>query len=235
MKAGEKKPSRTPDLEEVWNRLLTRGWLAERSQDVQDRLFSIARVRVYRPGEPLYSSGEQPRGIYGIARGALDISVPREDGQEIMAHRALAGFWIGDLALFASQPRLIPATAATEVVAAVLSRAQLSGLLEHYPELIWDFYALSHRNVATILQLIANLSIPRAEARIALRLLSVDQRQTHSEDWVTLSQDKLAQLTALSLPTVQRTLRHFAEQGWVELGYGRLRVRDREKLLGMCG
>lgn len=223
-----------PPLGEVWKMLEERGWLAERSPDVRARLLGIAEVRAYRPGGSLYMVGEPPRGVYGIARGSVDLSIPRDDGQEIVVHRTQPGFWIGDLALFSFRTRLISVTAATGVIAAFLPKTGLTALLERYPELIRDFYMLSHRNMATTLQLIANLSIPRADERIALRLLIYDQRLKQSEDWLPLSQEKLAQLTALSLPTVQRTLRRLEESGIVELGYGRLRIRDREKLLGYC-
>ena len=74
----------------------------------------------------------------------------------------------------------------------------------------------------------------RPEARIALRLLIYYQRQTQAPDWIPLSQEKLAHLTALSLPTVERALRTFVDNGLVELGYGRLRICDREKLLRYC-
>jgi len=229
------KVGNTPPLGEVWKILEQRGWLVDRTPEVRARLRGIAQVVTYRPGEPLFIVGEPPRGVYGIARGALDISIPREDGQEVVVHRAQSGFWVGDLALFSSLPRLITATAATEITAAFLSKTRLSQLLEQYPELILDFYVLSHRNVATTLQLMANLSIPSSEARIALRLLIYDQRQAKGQDWIPLSQEKMAELTALSLPTVQRTLRRLEEAGIVELGYGRLQIRDREQLLRYCG
>ena len=224
-----------PPLDDVWTILEQRGWLAERTADVRTRLRGIAQVRTYPRGEPLYMVGEPPNGVFGIARGALDISIPREDGQEIVVHRAQPGFWVGDLALFSGLPRLVTITAAANTVAAYLPKTRLSQLLEQYPELILDFYILSHRNVATTLQLLSNLSIPRAEERLALRLLIYDQRQTKSDEWIPLSQEKLAALTALSLPTVQRTLRGFEESGLVELGYGRLRIRDREQLLRYSG
>jgi CRP-like cAMP-binding protein len=230
----DKIAANTPTLGDVWKMLEARGWLSERSPEVRDRLLGIAQVRVYQPGENLYSVGEEPQGVYGVARGALDISIPREDGLEIVIHSAQPGFWVGDLALFSSQRRLITATTATEVVAAFLSNNRLSQLLDRYPNLISDFYVLSHRNMATTLRLLANLSIPRAEARVALRLLIHDQKQTRTGDWLPMSQEKLAQLTALSLPTVQRTLRCLDDSGIVELGYGRLRVCDRIKLLERC-
>jgi CRP-like cAMP-binding protein len=227
--------AKTPSLQEVWALLEARGWLSERSPDVRTRLRGIARVRSYQPGENLFSTGERPLGVYGVARGALDISIPREDGQEIIVHRTQPGFWVGDLALFSAQRRIITATAATDAVVAFLPKDRLAQLLERHPELVTDFYMLSHRNVATTLQLIANLSIPRAETRIALRLLIYDQRQGSEQDWLPLSQEKLAQVTALSVPTVQRALRHFVEAGAVELGYGRVRVIDRDRLFSHCG
>jgi CRP-like cAMP-binding protein len=225
----------TPLIGEVWDMLAERGWLAERTPDVQSKLRNIAQVRTYRPGEHLYLVGKPPGGIHGLARGAIDISVPREDGQEVVLHRAQAGFWIGDSALFSGMPRLVTVTAATETVAAYLPRTQLWGLLEKHPNLTLDFYVLSHRNMATILQLLANLSIPRAGARIASCLLSFNRRKKKDQDWVLLSQEKLAELSALSLPTVQRTLRHLEETGIVELGYGRLRIRDPQQLSRYSG
>lgn len=224
-----------PPLDEVWTILEERGWLAERTADVRTKLRGIAQVRTYRRGEPVFVVGEPPKGVYGIARGAIDVSIPRDDGQEIVIHRAQSGFWVGDLALFSGLPRLITVTAAAETTLAFLPKILLSQLLEQYPDLILDFYILSHRNVATTLQIVANLSIPRAEERLALRLLIYDQRQTRSDEWIPLSQEKLAALTALSLPTVQRTLRGFEERGLVELGYGRLRIRNREQLLRYSG
>jgi CRP-like cAMP-binding protein len=224
-----------PPLDEVWKQLETRGWLAERAPEVRARLHDIAEVHIYRQGEPLYVVGELARGVFGIARGAVDLAIPREDGQEIVAHRAQVGFWIGDLALFSRQRRLVAVTAATATVAAYLPRTRLAKLIERYPTLLYDFYDLSHRNVATILQLLANLSIPRSEIRVAVRLLLHDQRLATDKEWILLSQEKLAQLTALSLPTIQRTLRHMEDAGLVELGYGRLRILDREGLLAFCG
>ena len=112
----------TPTLGDVWKMLEARGWLSERSPEVRDKLLGIAQVRVYQPGEHLYSVGEEPQGVYGVARGALDISIAREDGEEIVVHNAQPGFWVGDLALFSSQRRLVTATAATEVIAAFLSK-----------------------------------------------------------------------------------------------------------------
>lgn len=224
-----------PPLGEVWKILEERGWLAELTPDVRARLRGVAEVRTYRRGERLYGYGEPANGVYGIARGALDISIPRQDSQEIVVHQTQTGFWVGDLALFSGLPRLVTATASTETVAAYLSKVRLARLLEQYPEMIAHFYVLSHRNVATTLQLIANLSIPRAEARIALRLLIYDQRQKHGQDWIAVSQEKLAELTALSVPTVRRALRTLVENGLVELGYGRVRIRERERLIHYCG
>lgn len=224
-----------PSLDDVWEELGARGWLAERAPEVRTRLRDIAEVRAYRQGEPLYIVGDRPRGVFGIARGAVDVSIPREDRQEIVAHRAQRGFWIGDLALFSRQRRLVAVTAATAVVAAQLPQAKLAELIKRYPTLLYDFYDLSHRNVATLLQLLANLSIPRSEIRVAVRLLLHDQRLSKGNEWIVLSQEKLAELTALSLPTVQRTLRQLEGAGLVELGYGRLRILDRERLLAYCG
>jgi len=94
---------------------------------------------------------------------------------------------------------------------------------------------LSHENVGTLLRLLGNLATTPSEARVAVRLLLQAERQSSSEAGLRLSQAKLAEMVALSLPTLQRILRRLQEQGMIELGYGQIRIVDHRRLLSLCG
>ena len=214
--------------------LLATGWLAERAPAVQTLLLSGAQRRRFEKGEQVYAVGDPADGLYGLISGSFEITVPGDDGVETLIHRADTGFWIGDLALFADQPRLvsIAATAPTETL--FLPQPFIRNAVTQNTDLLRDFYDLTHANMALALRLIANLSVCQSERRLGLRLLHYSELSGDHDGWLKLSQDHLASLVAVSLPTLQRILRRFADEGLVELSYRKLRVSDPERLALRC-
>ena len=213
--------------------LSERGWFAERTPGVRATLAAVGRLKDYAAGQPLYLQADEPEGIFGLVSGALDIVIPRADGVDLTAHRADPGFWTGDLALIAGQTRLVSVFAAEPTRVVYLPQAELRRLAAEDPHLYADFYALSYSNVALLLRLLANLSTSPSEARVAARLLQLEEGSTDAPA-IRLSQTKLAELVALSAPTLQRVLRRLEENGLVQLGYGRIRILDRQGLRALC-
>lgn len=202
---------------------------------VRAELASIARLRVFDAGAALYSVADKPNRVFGLVAGALDISIPRSDGNDFTFHIASLGFLIGDLALMSSARRLVSVHAATKDIALQLGTGELIALVEKKPVLLHDFYALSHQNFAMTIFLLANTSIASSESRVALRLLMHLEHTPDPKGWVHLSQFKLGELVALSQPTLQRVLRRLHELGCILPGYGKIRITDRRKLLAICG
>ncbi len=214
--------------------LEARGWLAGRRADLRADLLDGGRLVDFDSGETLHGLGDPPNGLYGLVSGVVRILIPGENGEVITTHRAEAGFWIGDLALFSEQVRLVGVVARGPVTAFFLPRSHLRKLVQARPEIMRDFYALTHQNMQTALRLLANLSVTRANCRIALRLLHIADEARHSDGWIELAQEELAEHTAVSLPTVQRCLRQLSETGAIEVGYGRLRLLDRTRLFELA-
>ena len=98
-----------------------------------------------------------------------------------------------------------------------------------------EFYQLSYHNMRIALGLLGNLSIPRAEGRVALRLLAQADQQQDSTDWIRLSQESLSEMVSLSSQSVRRSLCHLEAEGMIETGYGRIRILDHERLIALCG
>ena len=107
-------------------------------------------------------------------------------------------------------------------------------LVRKTPEFYKDFYALTHNNMKTALRIMANLAVQRADQRLALRLLHLAETAHDHEGWIKASQEEISSMIAASLPTLQRILRRFSDNGYVEIGYGRIRVKDRKALLALC-
>ncbi|MCV6597942.1 MAG: Crp/Fnr family transcriptional regulator [Mangrovicoccus sp.] len=210
------------------------GWFAERAPEVQQRILAGARRREFRKGQPIYRAGDGADGLYGLIDGVIEITVPGDDGVEIQIHRADTGFWIGDLALFAEEPRLVSVTAVSDISTLFVPQSFMRDLIKNDMGMLREFYALTHRNFATAFRLLANLSVSQSERRLGLRLLHYSELSTEPDGWLSLSQEDLARLIAVSLPTLQRILRRFVEDGLVEIGYRRLRVLDHPALAARC-
>lgn len=214
--------------------LIARGWLAARDPAFQQQVLASARLRSFAPKQTLYHVGDEPDGLYGVVQGSVSISVPTDNGLDYLAVRADPGFWIGDLAFFSEQHRLVTVTAATAVTALYVSAIDMRAIVNADPSRYRDFYALTHENMALTLRLLANMATPGSDHRLGLRLLQHDDMHPTPGAWLEYSQDELAQMLAMSLPTLQRALKRLSQAGMIEVGYARMRVVDRDGLISYC-
>jgi CRP/FNR family transcriptional regulator, cyclic AMP receptor protein len=221
-------------LDDSLSYLAQHGWLGERDQAFQSAIAGIARLRHFAAGEPLYLCGDLPNGVFGLVSGALDISLPRSDMMELTTHRTNPGFWAGDLALFANQPRLMSLYAAEPSWVVHLPAELLRRMLRKMPHFFADFYTLSYQSMELALRVVADLTITASEARVGLRLLLDADTQMHPGDWFHITQTKLAPMVALSVPSLRRILHKMEASGLIETGYARIRIVDRSRLLRLC-
>ena len=75
------------------------GWLAGQPETLRDWIASVGVWRDYAPGQIVYLADDPADGLYGLARGTLDISSPGAGDEQVALSRAEPGFWIGDAAL----------------------------------------------------------------------------------------------------------------------------------------
>jgi CRP-like cAMP-binding protein len=224
----------SPTLKEALELLSKHGWYGGRSQEFRTAIAAIARLRAYDVGEPLYHFGDAPNGVFGLARGALDIALPRSDGLEVTAHRAGPGYWVGDLALFSNESRLMSLYAAEPSFVVHLPEKPLRGLLRKQPRFFEDFYALSHQGMALALRVLADMTTSPSEARVGLRLLLDADTMLEPDGWFHITQATLAPMVALSVPSLRRILHKMEASGLIETNYGRIRIADRNRLLRLC-
>jgi CRP-like cAMP-binding protein len=214
--------------------LKSHGWLAGRSAGFQKDFLAICRPRSFAPREPLYHVGDAPNGIFGVYAGAVALSIPSGDGSNYVATRSGPCFWIGDLALFSNQTRLVGVHAVTTVHALHAPNRDLQAFVDAEPHRYREFYALSHDNMALALNLLSNLSVQDSTRRLGLRLLQRASAELRSGEWMASPQDELAAMIAVSLPTLQRSLKKLSDRGLIEVGYARVRILDHPGLTAFC-
>lgn len=227
------KVSKTEPLARARAFLSANGWLAERSKFTRQAILESTRLVQFEADEAVYRMGDMADGLYGFVTGGLDVIVPGDDGEAVTIHRTEPGFWSGESAFLAGVERLVSLVATQPTIGLHLPRTAITTLLSNHTGLYHDFYSLSHINLKNSLRLLSNLAVRNSERRLALRLMHYEELSGTPGTWIDLSQSDLADLIAVSLPTLQRALRTLSRAGVVEAGYGRVRIVDREALLAL--
>lgn len=204
------------------------GWLSEQSADFQQWVAANAKWRNYKAGQLIYLAGDPSDGLYGLASGAIEITFPLIAEEPVVLHRAQIGFWIGDMAEFTEEPRVITMTAAADSRLLHITSAALRQIVSERPHYWISFYKLSRKNVTLALSMLAETLSLSVRARICRRLL----KATEVSAEIDLTQEQLAKLLGLARTTVSSELVKLQSQGAIEIGYGKLRVLDRSVLIG---
>lgn len=234
-RAAPRSGAPTATLDEAWRLLEKKGWLADRTPEVTARLRAIARLRRIKKGEPIYLCGDTATGVFGLVDGSFRFHLQRKDGDDFIAYRAGRGWWFGELAAFSKRCQLLSVWATEDSLLVHLPVDLLRRLVESDPILYVDFFQMSQDAMLATLEVIANLSYQQTDRRVAQRLLDELEMRGDLENWIATSQIELSEMLVLSIPTLQRCLRRFANDGIIKLGYSRIRVIDRAKLLQVCG
>lgn len=201
------------------------GWLASQPADLREWVASVGVWRDYAADQIVYIAHDPADGLYGLAAGALDISGPYGDDEQVALARAEPGFWIGDAALLSGTPRLVTVTAMTAARLLFVPGSAVLRLLRDRPGMWPCFYMLSNINLATALELLAEtLSCP-PRVRIARNLMRLGGDGT-----VVASQADIARLAGVTRATMQRGLGDLIRSGAIETGYRSIRIRDRDAL-----
>lgn len=203
----------------------------------RDALAHIVRLGYTRrmtQGELLYLQGDSGDGLYLILSGEVRISAMGAEGQELHLNTLSVGDVMGEIALLDGGQRTATATAIRAGMLFCVDRADFLELVDRQPEITWQILQLLCRRVRWISTLLEDSAFLAPEGRLAKRLLAIAGtagRETPEGREVRISQAELAGYLNLTRQVVNGLLRRLQRDGIVELGRGRLVIRDPDRLL----
>lgn len=209
------KSSKLHPLDEV-------GWLAAQPEDFRQWAEQVGRWKTLEGGRFLYHAGDPSDGVYGLASGGLQITFPLVADEPVIIYRAEVGFWFGDGAELASQPRIVTLMAASNVRVLHLPSSSIRILLANKPEQWRCFYQLSMNNLYLAIAHLAEALSLTVRARVCRRLLAL----SYVNGDAAITQDELAKLLGVTRPTLRRCLVDLEARGAIETRYRNLRVVD---------
>lgn len=207
------------------------GWLSRQPEAFRAEVTRRSHLRRFEAGEALYHAGDPPGGVFGLAEGALTITLP--SGQVASVKRA--GFWIGETSAMRRENRLVTVAASIRSHALYLPLAEFERMVADavYCRL---FATMSMEHLDEALAIIGHLMVADTTARVAGRILTLAEVQGVPDgEAMQVTQGDLAQMCGVSRQTVNRVLATLAERRVVTARYGAITILNRARLRLLTG
>lgn len=198
--------------------------------ELDARVAAEALYRELPAGAVAFDEHAPCRGLPLVLNGDLRVFQSGTNGREVELYRVLGGeSCLMSVSCLLGQARY----AATAVAAAALEMVLLpprtfNALLDQSPEFRHYMFASFGERLAELMTVVEAVVFQRLDQRLAARLLA------RGDDSLTVTHQALADELGSVREIVTRLLRSFAERGWIELGRGRIVIRDRTALARMA-
>ena len=201
-----------------------------------ERIAALATQRQYREGEVVCSQGDPGDALYAVVSGSIRISTGTPDGREIFLNIMASGDTFGEIALLDGGTRTATAFAIAPSELVMLRREHLFALLEKEPRVALELLRLCGERLRWTSDLIEEAAFLSLPARLARRLVKMAEEHGSAVAGgleLRISQAELAGFLSVSRQVVNQQLQVWQRKGWVEVGRGRVVVKDVKGLAGV--
>lgn len=185
--------------------------------------------RTFQSGQLIQSRGDDMPGLSVIEEGAAQAGVYGPDGNFVLTSHLGRGHTFGEFTVFTELPRThdVSAVGATSIVD--IPARRFLALCDAEPECLRALLVSSLMRSHILLEMldaIRRLPLVPGTAKFLLMLAPADST---SPD-IRFRQSDLASSLGISRATLSRAIASLAEHGFVEPGYGSIRITDRSAL-----
>ena len=182
------------------------------------------------PGYMIYLQGTDPTCFYFLKEGRVKSFMQSEDGAERVLTVYESGSLLGEAAFFDGLPRMSSATALSPCLLVPIDRELVSQQFAANPALAMSMIEYLARKVRMLSDHLDHMAFRPAKWRLTEHILSLSP----VGDFVKCNQEEIASAISTSRVTVSRILNELAREGLVELGYQKVKILDRDRLLEIC-
>jgi CRP/FNR family cyclic AMP-dependent transcriptional regulator len=200
------------------------------------RLASHARQSHCPGGKRIFSKGDEGHGLLAVLSGVVKISVPSEDGKEIVLNLIGANEIFGEIALLDGGPRTADATALGDCELLLLDRRDFLPIVMEEPALSTKLLEVLSARLRRTSQQVEDISFGGLPARLAkalLRLAELQGTRSSPRPRVTITQRELGQTIGLSRERTNWYLRDWEKAGYISLEKGGCVINDPDMLANL--
>jgi CRP-like cAMP-binding protein len=198
-------------------------------EDALRRIAPHVQERAFSPGQVIVWEGEPCQAVYLIARGLARTRRMSPEGREqVLAYLGPGGSFSLVSALD-GRPNLATVDAVSEVTLYAIPCRQFHQILREHQEVA---VAVSERlagEVRRLSDMVESLALHTVRTRLARFLLTTAEDANSPRRW---TQEEIAAHIGTVREMVGRSLRTFAEEGWIRRQRGRIVIVNRQGLEG---
>ena len=198
---------------------------------------SAARHRDYECNQVMFLAGNPIKETLFLTDGRVKITQLGENGTEVILRLTSPGEVIGDLGLVPGCKRTSTAQALQACKVLVWGAATFDAALERFPILQRNAERVIQRRLEELESRFCEVSTELASPRLAHALIRLTDQIGHKENChveVNVSQEALAQMSAMTTFTVNRLLTNWESQGFLRVRREAIEIHSFMLLLGLC-
>ena len=189
---------------------------------IRSQLFNKSKTHVYKPGDVIFTRGEEGPWMAAILAGRVRLCVHSAEGKEMLLSMVERGEIFGERAVLDGFPRAADAIAEDESTCMIITRDELLPLLFQYPESMFSVIKMLCNRMRRYTKTMETYALWDLPMRLAGFLLFLSRKYGQDENGsrvihAGLSQTDLAHYLASSRESVNRQLKAFASQGLIAL------------------
>lgn len=198
-------------------------------EEVRRFLEDSAATQRFEGGQIIQQRGDQPDGFWVIESGSIAVGQFLASGEFRGVALLGPGDSWGELAMFASRPRVVDAVARSPSAVRHIRADLFDAAIERHPQALHPLLSALSEQLQETLDVVAGIRRGSAQARLAGLLASLS-RDEPLPSRLAISQQELGELLGLTRATVNKALGEFEERALIARGYGFVEVRKREAL-----
>ena len=208
-------------------------------QDWMLILTKVASTRIYRSGETIFLEGDPARYLYYMEDGLALTYSGGEDGRERGVMAVWPGEFFGTSSFLQENEHRNSSVALKQCRVLVIDTQAYQACREKFPQFVPDMMGELSREVAVLLEQLADSSLLESDVKVARFLCRRVEREhcvrRGAKVLLDYSQDLISRMLGLSRWTVNQALSQFKEAGWVDTGYRVIEITDYDALRGFAG
>lgn len=216
------------DRAEAERRILERGWLADQSDDIRRAVLKMARKVLYPEGEFVFHAGDSEGGLYGVVTGGIGVHLPADTGETLLVHILRTGVWFGYGPLVRGRRRSLSFSLIEPSLLFHLPLASALEIAGRSPAHQRAILSVSEYGMDVATRVIETLMIRNTNRRIAATLLRVAPawEEDHPGCEIQVTQTQLGEMANVDRQVVNRVLKRFEAEGWLQVSYRRIKVTN---------
>jgi CRP-like cAMP-binding protein len=185
-------------------------------------------MRTCPKGRLVFSQEDRAEALFLLKKGRVQLYRLTPSGKRLELGTIEPGTFFGEMPLLGESLRHTYAEATSDSLLCVMSRVDVERLIRERPQVALRMMEVLGRRLAlgeARLEEMAYRSVPTRIAAVLLRL-----SEGHDGDEIRITHQELGDMIGALRETVTKILDEFQEAGLVELGRGRIVLRDVDRL-----